>query len=166
MIRYIKYFNYLIRHKWFVYRAGVLLDVSNRRLLLHDISKLKPRELFAYAECFYAEDGSGQYKPSINFDIAWNYHQKDNPHHWQYWVLIMDSGDIKPMPMPAEYIKEMVADWAGAGRAINGKWEVQEWYNNNKHKMILHETTKESIEIYLRRFDEWKVRSQARDIGI
>ena len=20
-----------------------------------------------------------------NFDVAWNHHQKNNPHHWQYW---------------------------------------------------------------------------------
>jgi len=155
MKRYINYLKYFLRHKWFVFRAGRYLMVSPRRLLLHDMSKLKPREFFAYAHCFYDENGNNRYEESINFDIAWNYHQKDNPHHWQYWVLLEDSGKTKPIPMPSEYIEEMVADWAGAGKAIHGRWEVSEWYEKNKHKMNLHPSTSEYVDILLKRFDLW-----------
>jgi len=51
--------------------------------------------------------------------------------------------------MPERYIQEMVADWMGAGKAINGKWEVCEWYEKNKRNMILHPDTRMIVEIYL-----------------
>ncbi|GAH23125.1 unnamed protein product, partial [marine sediment metagenome] len=28
-----------------------------------------------------------------------------NSHHWQHWVLILDSGKMKPIEMPEEFIK-------------------------------------------------------------
>jgi len=121
--------------------------------VLHDLSKLRPSELIPYARCFYKSDGSKQYVPDNNFNFAWNDHQKRNKHHWQYWVLLNDSGKIEALPMSQRYIEEMVADWAGAGRAITGKWEVREWYEKNKDKMILHADTRERVEKLLNKFE-------------
>lgn len=136
------------------------------------------------------------------FDLAWLKHQKRNPHHWQYWLLINDSsskeftiqamGDgyelflsrnnrhlamfdesilfkedkIKPnfnndnaymyakeiqdrlnkshktLIMPRKYRFEMIADWKGAGKAINGKDDTKSWYLKNRDNIILHHATK------------------------
>jgi len=62
----------------------------------------------------------------------------------------MDRGDVIPLEMPEKYVKEMVADWMGAGRAITGRWECQEWYEKNKGKMILHKWTRNLVELFLR----------------
>lgn len=78
------------------------------------------------------------------FDAAWEHHWMNNPHHWQYWSG-GESGDFIT-PMPHKYAREMVADWAGAGRAITGKWEVVEWYAKTKNDKILHGDTRAFIE--------------------
>lgn len=44
------------------------------------------------------------------------------------------------MDMPDVFIKEMVADWRGAGRAITGKDNVRSWYT--AHISDIHISTK------------------------
>jgi len=91
--------------------------------------------------CFYKKDGTKQYNETKEFAKAWNSHQKRNKHHYQYWLLTWDNGKTEPLEMEDCYIREMVADWFGAGKAITGKWDAKNWYNANKHKMMLHENT-------------------------
>jgi hypothetical protein len=52
--------------------------------------------------------------------------------------------------MPMKYAKEMLCDWRGAGRAINGKDETREWYLKNKERIILHPNTRKWIEEQLK----------------
>lgn len=80
------------------------------------------------------------------FDLAWNHHQKRNPHHWQYWLLTLDDGGTYPVEMPERYMTEMVADWEGAGRAITGKIDVAGWYAKNQKKIQLHPRTRDFVE--------------------
>lgn len=80
-----------------------------------------------------------------DFDVAWLHHQKSNPHHWQYWILIRDTGAEVILPMPEVYIREMVADWRGAGRAVE-KPDTLAWYAANKDKMRLHPDTRKRVE--------------------
>ena len=90
-------------------------------------------------------------RPAVDaaFDRAWLHHQHANPHHWQHWVLREDSGAVKALPMPEHFVREMVADWMGAGRAITGKWEAAEWYTKNAGKMTLHPDTRARVESLL-----------------
>lgn len=91
---------------------------------------------------------SGKTKEDIDvdFDRAWLYHQKLNPHHWQYWVLIKDRGGSQAMRMPEKYVKEMICDWWGAGMALGKKGKTKDWYEDNKEQMILHPETREYVE--------------------
>jgi hypothetical protein len=83
------------------------------------------------------------------FDRAWNAHQKRQPHHWQFWILIRDTGEAAPLDMPLRFVREMVADWAGAGRTITGKLDVADWYARNAHKMNLHPRNRREAESLL-----------------
>jgi hypothetical protein len=138
------YFKYVMRHKWFVLLAGRKIGVGWWQLLVHDFSKFSFAEWGAYVRSFYNPDGtkrdwkSRTARETAEFDWAWNHHQKTNPHHWQYWVLTTDSDEprYRVLPMPYKFVKEMVADWVGAGRAITGRIEVHEWYKANRHKMM------------------------------
>lgn len=161
-MKHIEYFKYVIRHKLFTFIACTKIGASWRLGLTHDLSKFRPSEWFPYVEWFYGELGIKNQCPAKwsseairkvkhDFDTAWLHHQKRNKHHWQYWVLTLDSKNnygekIISIPMPKKYVLEMVADWMGAGRAIHGKWEVVEWYDANKHSMDLHPETKDRIE--------------------
>lgn len=160
MTRYIKYLNYLLRHKWFVF-----LECSKRGLvwrgIVHDISKFRPSEFIPYAKFFYNKDGykrqirdkTGYYKPDDTgdkaFDFAWFLHQKLNKHHWQWWCLVTSDFEIKALQIEEPYRTEMICDWLGAGRA-QGTNSVNNWYNKNKDKMLLHKETRDWVEVQLK----------------
>ena len=150
MKRHFAYLRYVLRHKWFVFVAGRRIKAPLWRTIIHDWSKFLSSEWGPYAWTFYKEDGTSRYIETPEFNYAWNHHQKRNKHHWQYWLLQMDRGDVIPLEMPTKYISEMVADWMGAGRAITGRWECQEWYEANKDKMILNYQTRIYVESLLR----------------
>lgn len=161
MSKYTKYLWYVIRHKYYVFIECCKLWIPIRGLL-HDISKLRPDEFIPYAKYFYGywikeNEWHGDirnYYPyeltemyiNQKFDLAWLHHQKRNPHHWQYWLLQEDDGKLKVLDMPIEYKKEMLADWRGVGKAINGLDDTKNWYIKNKDKMILHENTRKWVE--------------------
>src|SRR5579884_881616 len=160
---HLRYAHYLIRHKWFVFLAGLQVKAPLWRLIIHDWSKFDPREWRPYATFFYAPKPVGHvahmgshYQAQVirqveaqrqaDFDRAWLRHQHRNPHHWQHWVLRFDDGRTEALPMPNRLVKEMVADWMGAGRAITGKWDTASWYRKSSEKMLLHPATRVRVE--------------------
>ena len=154
MKKHFQYLSYIVRHKWFVFLAADNLHITWLGLI-HDWSKFRPDEWLPYAEFFYGKkakpprDSTGYYKPyntgDERFDFAWLLHQKRNKHHWQWWILPLDDGGFKAMPMPDCFRREMLADWIGAGKA-QGRPKTWEWYEKNKGKMILHPDTRTWIE--------------------
>lgn len=151
MRAHLRYLSYVLRHKAFVFVAGLRTGAPLWRLLIHDWSKLTPAEWQPYVLSFY---GPWKYKdrpPGVvaAFDRAWLHHQHANPHHWQHWILREDGGGTKTLPIPEHFAREMVADWMGAGRAITGRWEVTDWYAENRERLQLHETTRAMVEALL-----------------
>lgn len=159
------YFKYVMRHKWFVFRACSVTGAPLWRAIIHDWSKFLPCEWTPYVRSFYNPDGTKRDwktltpEDKVAFNAAWNHHQKANKHHWQYWLLTNDSDDPKhkALPMPEKYVREMIADWMGAGRAITGRWEAREWYDKNKDKILLEPVTRECVELIFDTLrEEWK----------
>lgn len=144
---HLRYASYVVRHKAFVAYAGyVHTGAPVWRLLIHDWSKLTPAEWGPYVRTFYDGDNARVGE----FDEAWLHHQHHNPHHWQHWVLREDSGAVTPLDMPLPLVREMVADWMGAGRAITGEWAVGKWYMRSRLKMQLSLRTERQVEALLR----------------
>lgn len=135
----LQYLWYVIRHKWFVFLAGLRTGAPLSLLILHDSSKFSREEWGPYVDKFYRDKHP---LTSENFLKAFRSHSKKNPHHWQYWSERRNS----PEAIPDHYLREMVADWMGAGRAITGKWDVDEWYAKNKDKIQLHPATRGAVE--------------------
>jgi hypothetical protein len=147
--KYLKYFQYVFRHKWYVFVECRKWSIR-RQGIVHDWSKFLPDEAIAYANFFYGGDKRKDsfYNPkdgSDDFNHAWLLHQHRNPHHWQHWLLQNDDGTKLALKMPTKYALEMVCDWVGAGRA-SGHNDVKDWYWRNKDKMILHEDTRAFVE--------------------
>lgn len=125
---------------------------------MHDMSKFLPSEFIPYARYFYGEypdcnSGIITTYPHLtkqgveaDFDKAWLLHIHRNPHHWQYWLLQEDDGDLKALPMANNYMIEMVCDWRGAGMAITGKDDLVSWYAENRHRMIISEATRITVD--------------------
>lgn len=120
----------------------------------HDKSKYSNEEYSAYLEYFYPSDGSQRDFDNvpddveINFDKAWLHPQKCNPPHWQYWVLIRDSGELVPADMSLESIFEMLCDWHSF-TLRDPESTAYKWYQDNKSKMVLSDTTKMLVEKYV-----------------
>lgn len=141
--------HYLVsvfRHKWFVFCECVRLGIPFLGII-HDFSKFGLREMLPYARHFYSDESQNEHDHGSDFDVAWNAHQKRNKHHWQYWVLINDRSEpqITALSMPERYIREMVADWRGAGRAY-GNTDTVAWYRENASKQLMHPDTRRRVE--------------------
>jgi hypothetical protein len=151
--RHFKYLLYVLRHKYFVFVEGRKLGVSTWTLIIHDWQKFTLAEWGPYVLSFY---GPWKYKERPQwlveaFDRAWLHHIHYGPHHWQYWLLIMDTaveGDPKVLRMPDRYVREMLAAWRGAGRAITGEDNTKGWYleRRERFKRVLHLDVREWIE--------------------
>lgn len=74
-----------------------------------------------------------------------------NDNAYLYAKEIRDRLNKSPVviKMPDKYVKEMLADWIGAGMAIHGKNDVKSWYKANKDNMILHPETRQWIEQHI-----------------
>lgn len=148
MVRHLRYLRYILYHKWYVFIECCKLKIPLRGLV-HDLSKFKPSQWFPYINYFYSKDSpSGKFNPRIKrrFEFACLEHQHNNPHHWQHWILWRNNGEMKVLPMPEIYRKEMLADWRGAGKAKHGYDDSKDWYLKNRDKMILHEETRNWVE--------------------
>jgi hypothetical protein len=141
-MKHFRYARYLFLHKLYVWQAGVLLGVPRWRLLVHDWQKFLPAEWGPYAEKFFGpQDDIGKHYQEVAkrrtlrdyyFTYAWNHHLKFGPHHWQYWVLPkqITVGHVKVecLEIPSKYVREMVADWSGARKAITGEADPRIWF--------------------------------------
>lgn len=123
-------------------------DLSNIDFLVsnHDASKYDSVEFGPYLNYFYPDEDHP--KDDKVFDFAWNHHQKCNPHHWQYWLLIRDELELVPQDMPVEYILEMICDWHSF-TLRNPESTAYKWYSDNKDKMIFTDATRELVEKYV-----------------
>ncbi len=138
-----KYFLYLIKHKWYVFIECYKMGIWHRGLL-HDLSCFLPfTEFLLSARYFVGKPGNIYKKEAYSdpaFDLVRLRHHYRNPHHWQHWVLILDSGKMRPVEMPEEFVKEMWCDWVVAGR-LQGN-SLLRWLGNNLSKMVLHPKTR------------------------
>lgn len=143
---HLQYANYMIRHKWYVFVECCRLGIPWRGVT-HDLSKLLPSEWFPYTATFYGAAPTNAVEKiihAVKFDTAWLKHIHRNKHHWQYWILHEDCGNLTLIPMPTRYVKEMLADWRGAGKA-QGFEDITSWYKKNYYKILIHKKTREYL---------------------
>lgn len=155
----IQYKDYLAEHlsgikkglNWIKQNApGLLINdgidyevVVHKNIAEHDYSKYTKQEWIPYREYFY---GAKTDKVRRDFDYAWLNHIHNNPHHWQYWVLLEDEGKVKPLDIPYEYIIEMFLDhWSFSWKEGN-LFEVSNWYNSRKNVIVFSDKTRQLYE--------------------
>ena len=154
-----EYYDYLIQHIGNVQRSyqqflrPVIEKVYPEDLAFcdsavsqHDASKYDDEEFNAYCDYFYPTEEFP--KDEVAFAYAWLRHQHLNPHHWQHWVLMRDSGEKVPMDMPLEEIVNMCADWHSFS-ARDPESTAYNWYQENKDNMLLSDNTRELVTFFL-----------------
>lgn len=150
-----RYFFLILRHKWFVFIAGLKVGCPIWRLILHDWTKFLPCELPHYQRQFF-----GKKDDPVGFINCWIHHQNHNPHHWEYWIPRTGHNrcdplypDNRPVPMPLWAVKEMIADWMGASKTYEGKWPDENgwpWYEKNRDKIRVSVLTQLHINTILK----------------
>ncbi|CAF1298939.1 unnamed protein product, partial [Rotaria sordida] len=133
------FFQYLwavLKHKYFIIVAGLGINrllrstsyqVSYKRLLLHDLSKLGRAEFWPYAEYFCGKKCVNQ-KRDDAFHVAWLHHVAHNDHHWEHFIsnYAQIAKQIRNHPelaqnfireMPDDALLEMIVDNVAASRS-------------------------------------------------
>ncbi len=122
--------------------------------LKHDASKFTAEEYPAYDWYFYGNDDKTQEEINKAFDYAWIHHIHNNQHHWQHWLLLNDDGSSMALEMPARYVYEMIADWWSFSWKNDNLYEVFDFYESHRPKMILNANTAVLIEETLSKIRE------------
>ena len=136
-----RYLIATIKHKWWVFIAGIRLGgIPLLRLLIHDWSKFTWAELPHYNRRFH-----GANNDPLGFAMAWNHHECHNPHHWGYWIARSGKFTGQCLPMPRSYAREMVADWLGAERAYGSSWDMTKWLTANLPRIRLHQASRAHV---------------------
>ncbi|HLV34808.1 MAG TPA: DUF5662 family protein [Spirillospora sp.] len=146
--RHLLHLRYLLRHKWYVFLECRRLRVPLWIALLHDWDKFLPDVWFAYARLNHPPANANQDRLRDAFVQAKMIHQHRNKHHWQFWVFITDCGEIKCLPIPDVYRRELLADWRGAGKSM-GKPDLLGWYTECRETMRFHPETRAWLEAQL-----------------
>lgn len=152
----IEYDNYLTEHRtnvtrgldWLRYNLPTIWDSTSYFTDIgwdHDSSKNTREEYEAYDNYFY---GKRTKAVEEEFNKAWLHHIHNNPHHWQYWVLINDDPKegMVALRMPHRYVLEMICDWWAFSWSKGDLYEIFKWYDSHKSYMKLHNDTKELVE--------------------
>lgn len=140
-------------YKWLIDHFGKDYDVGlTHNIIDHDKSKYTSEEYGPYDDYFY-----GKKTPEVNeaFNKAWLHHIHNNPHHWQYWVLIEDDpelpGGFLCIEMPIQYIFEMIADWWSFSWKQNNLHEIFDWYEKHRKTIRLNSKSRQIVEDILDR---------------
>lgn len=110
----------------------------------HDESKTTLEEYNAYDLYFFG--GNKSSKIVEDFNLAWLHHIHNNPHHWQYWILHNGDEGVECLPMPDNYILEMICDWWSFSWSKCDLEEIFSWYDEHKANIMLHPDTREKVE--------------------
>ena len=123
----------------------------------HDESKYSTEEYDAYDRYFYG--GNRSYKVVQDFNYAWLHHIHQNPHHWQYWVLMEDDPEAglpyKTLMIPLPYIFEMIADWWSFSWKSGNLFEIFNWYAEHRDKQYINLNSRMILERVLEKI--WDV---------
>lgn len=123
----------------------------------HDESKYSTEEYNAYDQYFYG--GNRSYKVVQDFNYAWLHHIHQNPHHWQYWVLLEDDPETelpyKTLMIPLPYIFEMIADWWSFSWKSGNLFEIFNWYAEHRDKQYINLNSRMILERILEKI--WDV---------
>jgi len=158
-----KHFCTINHHKMLVMKGCFQVGLI-RQGLLHDLSKYSPTEFVVGCKYYQGTmSPNNAEREAIGYSSAWLHHKGRNKHHLEYWIDygIPDKegphkGERKGlcgMKMPVNYVVEMYIDRVAASKNYQ-KDKYREdsalrYYLNGKELHILHEDTRELLELLL-----------------
>ncbi|MGL5258679.1 MAG: DUF5662 family protein [Lachnospiraceae bacterium] len=152
----VKHFKTITYHKYLVLKGCFRVGLYKRGIC-HDLSKYMPQEFLVGAK-YYQGDRSpnNAEREDIGYSSSWLHHKGRNKHHYEYWIDYSTKevpGGMAPVPMPVEYIVEMIMDRIAASK-VYAKDTYQDsnplkYYETGKEPAPLHEKTRVILEFLL-----------------
>lgn len=141
-----KHFKTITRHRHLVmkhcFRVGLY-----RRGLLHDLSKYSPTEFVAGVRYYQGVRSPNTAQREVEgYSTAWMHHKGRNKHHFEYWTdLLPGTKQYGPVPMPTEFLVEMVMDRIAACKVYRGSnyrdGSALEYLEGSRDCALLHPDT-------------------------
>ena len=149
-----KHFKTITTHKLLV-MDGCFKVGLYKQGLLHDLSKYSPTEFWIGAR-YYQGDKSPNAAERLEkgYSEAWMHHKGRNKHHYEYWTdMSMKTFRYESVPMPLEYLVEMVMDRRAACMVYQGKdytsASALNYYLRSKERSLMHPRTQQELEYIL-----------------
>lgn len=136
------YGSYLLKHKFYVGKAGLQLDLPFTQLAVHDYNKFSPKRWDLYRQWFATEQGrSGEKDPALykKFRRVADQHIASVPygHHWYRNKTPIEK-------VPVEYRLESLADWYGVYAANHPDHSsFKDWYKKYRYRLPLDPVAKQ-----------------------
>lgn len=153
-----KAYDKIVKNFAMKYLSPNSVEILDRNIQQHDEDKDIDFIFNAYRKDHFPVDEEEKRSAEEEYKIAWDYHKKVNPHHWQFFLDENDEEFTQPEISKEEeeiyklaYL-EMLADWLSFGfkkaqeengtieklRTGEDSLEFEQWYNKNKDEIKIH----------------------------
>lgn len=158
----LKHLHTINHHKRLVMQGCFAVGLY-RQGLLHDLSKYTPTEFLVGCKYYQGTmSPNNAEREARGYSSAWLHHKGRNKHHMEYWMdygvperrngVVVHKG-ICGMKMPMRYVVEMYIDRVAASKNYQKshytKRSPLEYYLNGRQVHVLHDDTKELLELLL-----------------
>ena len=117
-----QHFKTITKHRHLVMKHCFQVGLY-RRGLAHDLSKYSWTEFRAGIRYYQGtRSPNTAEREAMGYSLAWMHHKGRNKHHFEYWTDILPgTKTYGPVPMPTQYLVEMVMDRIAACKVYKGK---------------------------------------------
>ena len=133
-------------HRWLVLQGCFRVGLY-RQGLTHDLSKYSPTEFWVGARYFQGNRSpNAAEREDKGYSEAWMHHKGRNRHHHEYWTDISwTTGKYEPLPLPRQYLVEMVMDRRAACMTYQGSQyrddSALRYFERGREKNEMHPET-------------------------
>ena len=123
--------------------------------MTHDLSKYTPVEFLNGAKYYQGvRSPNAAEREEKGYSEAWMHHKGRNRHHYEYWTdMSKATGRYESVPIPRQYLAEMVADRVAACKVYEGERytpaSALAYLNKSREKYLMHPQTLQELEYLL-----------------
>lgn len=148
-----QHFRTITHHKYLVMKGCFAVGLYWQGIC-HDLSKYSWTE-FKVGAKYYQGDRSpnNAEREDIGYSSAWLHHKGRNRHHYEYWIDYSTKavkGGMAPVPMPTQYVVEMLMDRIAASKTYRGDAYTDQdplaYYRSGKEPPMIHPQTAALLE--------------------
>lgn len=149
-----KHFKTITHHRHLV-RRGCFQVGLYWRGLTHDLSKYSPTEFLAGAKYYQGSRSPNAAEREENgYSLAWMHHKGRNRHHYEYWTdLNLQTRRYEAVPMPREFLVEMVMDRIAASKVYRGTAYTDSdplhYFETAHETVLMHAQTQRQLKFLL-----------------